>query len=95
MRSYFEWYGLPHAAQDGVAPLFLEHLLPTEAAYLKAQSFYGVVRGHLMIAPIVGVPGIGRFVDLRTAWLVRVGGCFLVVVVGGAFHEPSLQLLAH
>jgi hypothetical protein len=30
---------------------------------------YGTLRGQLMIAPVVGVPGIGRFVDVRTAWL--------------------------
>lgn len=81
MRSYFEWYGLPHAARDGVAPLFLERLLPKEAAYLKARSAYGFVRGHLMIAPVLGVPGIGRYVDLRTAWLVCVLGCCLGLVL--------------
>jgi len=30
---------------------------------------YGALRGNLMIAPVVGCPGIGRFVDVRTAWL--------------------------
>jgi hypothetical protein len=30
---------------------------------------YGEIRGRLMIAPVLGCPGIGRFVDVRTAWL--------------------------
>jgi O-methyltransferase involved in polyketide biosynthesis len=41
----------------------------------------GDLRGRLMVAPVVGVPGIGRFVDVRTAWL---DGCVAAALDGGA-----------
>ncbi|GBF97237.1 hypothetical protein Rsub_09928 [Raphidocelis subcapitata] len=69
MRTFFTLYGMPHANNDQIALEFLSRLLPHEAEYLRARTLYGSLRGQLMIAPVVGVPGIGRFVDVRTAWL--------------------------
>ncbi|KAI8471935.1 MAG: S-adenosyl-L-methionine-dependent methyltransferase [Monoraphidium minutum] len=97
MRTYFSEYGLPHANTDTVAPLLRDRMLPQEAA-LIGGGLKGKVRGHLMIAPVLGVPGIGRFVDVRTAWLDgRVaagldGGATQVVVIAAGYDTRAYRL---
>lgn len=49
-----------------------------------------------MVAPVLGVPGIGRYIDLRTAWLdgqvaagLDEGATQVVVIAAGGFQPRS------
>ena len=65
--------------------------LKPSLAKRPASASRGELRGRLLVAPVVGVPGLGYSIDVRTAWLDSVvtsgldaGATQVVVIAAGA-----------
>lgn len=67
-RTFNRDYGLPNHNDDYLAPLLRDSLMPARGKMHREKSGFLKWKTSLFDLPLVGLPGIVNFIDVRTQW---------------------------
>lgn len=67
-RTYNRDFDKPNHNDDDLAPLLRDSLMPTRGKMHREKSPFLKFKTSLFDLPVVGLPGIVNFIDVRTQW---------------------------
>lgn len=67
-RTFNRDFGLPNHNADDLAPLLRDSLMPARGKMHRDKSAFLKWKTSLFDLPLVGLPGIVNFIDVRTQW---------------------------
>jgi O-methyltransferase involved in polyketide biosynthesis len=67
-RTFNRDYDLPNHNDDYLAPLLRDSLMPARGKMHRNKSAFLKWKTSLFDLPLVGLPGIVNFIDVRTQW---------------------------
>jgi hypothetical protein len=96
-RTFNRDYDRPNHNADHLAPLLRDSLMPARGRMHRDKSAFLAWKTSLFDVPLLGLPGIVNFIDVRTQWFdaavkgaIRDGITQVCVCVSGGGGCPAL-----